>query len=60
MTRFLFNQSTEFQLTNSISDYLLEKASVSKDIFVTKGQICYSEKLHSTITSVEALFSYHI
>ena len=28
-------------------------------ICITKGQFCYSEKLHSTITSAEALFSNH-
>ena len=47
----------KFQLTNLKSDHLLEKASFSKDIYVTKGQFCYSKKLHATITSVEVLFS---
>ena len=29
-----------------ISDYLLEKASVLKDIYVGTGHFCYSEKIH--------------
>ena len=46
---FLSNKSNKFQLTNLISGYLLEKASVSKEIYVTKRHFCYSKKLHSTI-----------
>ena len=57
---FLSNHNDKFQLANLISDYLLEKASFSKDIYVTTGQFCYSEKLHATITSVEVLFSNHM
>ena len=56
---FLSNHNNKFQLTNIISDYLLEKASFSKDMYVTKGQFCYSKKLHGTITSAEVLFSKH-
>ena len=56
---FISNHNNKFQLTNLISDYLLQKASVSKDIYVTKGQFFYSKKLQSNITSVEALFSNH-
>ena len=56
---FLSNHNNKFQFTNLISDYLLEKASFSKDIYVTKGQFCYSKKLHATITTVEVLFSNH-
>ena len=47
------------RVNNLIPDYLLEEPSISKDTYVTKGQFCYSKKLHSTMTSVEALFSKH-
>ena len=56
---FLSNHNNKFQLNNLMSDYLLEKASFSKDIYVKKGQFCYSKKLHATITSVEVLFPNH-
>ena len=55
---FISNHNSKFQHTNLISDSSREKTSFSKDIYLTKGQLlCYSKKLHSTITSVEALFS---
>ena len=56
---FLSSHNNKFQLTNLVSDYLLEKASFSEDIYLTKGQFCYSKKIHATITSVEVLFSNH-
>ena len=55
---FLSNHSN-FHLTNLISDYLLEKASFSKDIYVFKGQFCYLKKNTILPLHLQALFSTH-
>ena len=39
-----------------ISDYLLEKASVLKYIYVGTGQFCYSEKIHSHYLCTSVIF----
>lgn len=56
----LFNHHNKFLLTNLILDSLLEKASFSNDLYLTKRQFCYQQKLYSTINFVETLFSDYI
>ena len=56
----LFNHHYKFLLTNLILDSLLEKASFSNYLYLTKRQFCYQQKLHSTINFVETLFSDYI
>ena len=40
LQEFLSSQNNKFRITNLTADYFLEKASLSKEIYITKGQHC--------------------
>lgn len=57
---FLSHHHNKFLLTNLILDSSLGKASFPNYLYLTKGQFCCQQKLHSTINFVEVLFSNHM